>query len=268
MEVAVVEKQPLKEQRRNLFMVDPRTVIADEEFNIRKDYGDITKLKESIIVNGVKVPLRGYKDGDTWVITDGFRRLRAVSAALAEGVDIGRIPFVTEPKGYTKQDRMLDMFILNDGKRLTPIEEGILFKKLEVYGYTRKEISLKTGRPESHISNMIALGNQTELTKALVAKGEISASTVVKLMRVNKNAPEKVQKSVSTAVDMAKSAGRVRAVGSKIKETQDSQMFNSLVDLLKELKSTNNSKVDTLKFLVDNINKAPMKAVLKYFKSK
>ena len=38
----------LAEKRKDLFQIDPRCIIVDENFNVRADYGDIESLARSI----------------------------------------------------------------------------------------------------------------------------------------------------------------------------------------------------------------------------
>jgi ParB/RepB/Spo0J family partition protein len=200
-----------KEQRKDLLMVDPRLIIANENDNIREDYGNIEELSESIVENGVKVALRGYRDGENFVVTDGFRRTRAIKLALEKGVEIARVPFILEPKGYAKEQRILDMFIMNDGKRLTALEEGRLFLKLENdYGFTRKEIAKKTGRTEGHISQMIQLQDAPQEAKEAIKDGKISASTVRKVVANTKN-QEEAKEVVNNAIEKAQSEGKKKA---------------------------------------------------------
>jgi ParB/RepB/Spo0J family partition protein len=269
-----------KEQRKDLLMVDPRLIVAIENDNIREDYGNIEELSESIIENGVKVALRGYRDGENFIVTDGFRRSRAIKLALEKGIEIARVPFLLEPKGYTKEQRILDMFIMNDGKRLTPLEEGKLFLKLENdYGFTRKEIAKKTGRTEGHISQMIQLQDAPQEAKEAIKDGKISASTVRKVVANTKN-QEEAKEAVSKAIEKAQSEGKKKATESDVDTSlikpnniggnKDVKLLK-LKDLLIESSSRgiNTERLDTAQMIYEFLsNRMLTESMIQYLEGK
>jgi ParB/RepB/Spo0J family partition protein len=269
-----------KEQRKDLLMVDPRLIVTNENDNIREDYGNIEELSESIIENGVKVALRGYRDGENFIVTDGFRRSRAIKIALEKGIEIARVPFLLEPKGYTKEQRILDMFIMNDGKRLTPLEEGKLFLKLENdYGFTRKEIAKKTGRTEGHISQMIQLQDAPQEAKEAIKDGKISASTVRKVVANTKN-QEEAKEAVSKAIEKAQSEGKKKATESDVDNSlikpnnigsnKDVKLLK-LKDLLIESSSRgiNTERLDTAQMIYEFLsNRMLTESMIQYLEGK
>jgi ParB/RepB/Spo0J family partition protein len=269
-----------KEQRKDLLMVDPRLIVTNENDNIREDYGNIEELSESIIENGVKVALRGYRDGENFIVTDGFRRSRAIKLALEKGIEIARVPFLLEPKGYTKEQRILDMFIMNDGKRLTPLEEGKLFLKLENdYGFTRKEIAKKTGRTEGHISQMIQLQDAPQEAKEAIKDGKISASTVRKVVANTKN-QEEAKEAVSKAIEKAQSEGKKKATESDVDNSlikpnnigsnKDVKLLK-LKDLLIESSSRgiNTERLDTAQMIYEFLsNRMLTESMIQYLEGK
>ena len=200
-----------KAKRSDVFKVDPRALVVEEGFNIRIDYGNIAELASSIAERGVMVPLRGYRkkeDGnELFVIVDGHRRYKAIMMALENGAEISRVPMILEGKGYSKEERVLDMFTLNDGKRLEPMEEGELFKRLKAFGWAEKEISKKTGRSLPHVYKMIEVANAPMEIKNQIKEGNISANTVSQIMTETKNEEEQ-KEIVSSAVKTAKSEGK------------------------------------------------------------
>jgi ParB-like chromosome segregation protein Spo0J len=150
------------------------------------------------------------------VVTDGFRRNRALQFLLNEqGVDIARVPFMLEPKGYSDKDRLFDMFIKNDGKRLTPLEEGYLFVRLENMGYERKEISQKVGRTEAHISNMIQLAQADPQIQKFIKDGKVSSTEVTKLLKDIKD-PNQQKTVLTKAVEEAAKDGKGKATAKAI----------------------------------------------------
>lgn len=266
-----------KEQRKDMLLIDPRLIVANEENNIREDYGNIEELADSIAENGVRVPLKGYREGENFVVTDGFRRSRAIKIALERGVEIARVPFVLEPRGYSKDQRILDMFIMNDGKRLTPLEEGKLFLKLENdFGFTRKEIAKKTGRTEGHISQMIQLQDAPQEAKDAIKEGKISASTVRKVVANTKN-QEEAKEVVNNAIEKAKKEGKAKAteqdvVADVIKKPSNNDIkLSKLKDLLVEASANgiNTERLDTAQMIYEFLsNRMFQQSMLDYLAGK
>lgn len=169
-----------KTQKKDILMVDPRLLRIEEGFNTRIDYGEIEELVNSIIENGVKVPLRGYKDGEYYVINDGHRRLRATMIAIENGNEVARVPFITEHK-KTMEERILDILITNDGKPLTPLELGETYKRLINFGYNFSDIAKRVGKTVKHVSDMVLVAESSRDVKALISDGQISATLVAEI---------------------------------------------------------------------------------------
>lgn len=191
-----------KTKRSDVLFIDPRIIKVEEGFNTRIDYGDIGELKSSIVENGVRVPMRGYKDGDTYVLTDGHRRFKAVNMALDEGIDIARVPFISENK-KSLEERIFDILLFNDGKTLTSLELGETYKRLLNYGYNLTEIAKKIGKTVKHVSDMVKVACSTKELKKLVNDGVISATLVAEVKGKVKN-DEEAEEILKTVSDIKK----------------------------------------------------------------
>jgi len=105
----------LKEKKTDIYWVDPHTIIVDETFNIRTDYGDIEALKNSIeqgwLDNSILLAFRAAKVG-YFMLTDGHRRNRAIQELIAEGrlPEDFRVPMRLHKPGYRIEDRLFDMY--------------------------------------------------------------------------------------------------------------------------------------------------------------
>jgi ParB/RepB/Spo0J family partition protein len=261
--------------KKDYFMVDPKLIIPDEEFNVRTDYGDIDELKNSVIENGVKQPLRAFRDKadpTRFRITDGFRRMRAVRKALEEGHPIQKVPIILESKHYTNEQRILDMFIFNSGKKLTPLEEARLYTRLENFGWKRKDIARKIGKTEAHISNMINLSKAPAFIQNKVASNEMSATVAAEIARI-KN--EDIQKEIiADAVALAKSEGSDKIAPRHVKtisDARDNRKYSHVVTILNSmLESTggeSNERIETVQNIIGYLNQEiPMSKLIKYLK--
>jgi len=173
---------------RDLFMMDPRKLVADHAWNARLDTPDLQKhirfLADSIKEEGVKNPLTIFlKDGAAH-ITDGFCRHRAVMLAIEEGAEIAAIPCKAEDRSADEGDRVLGMFIRNSGMPLLPLEQSTVFARLVKLGWDVQKIAKKSGRSTTHINNMLDLASAPADVKALVADGKLSATLAGDTIRV------------------------------------------------------------------------------------
>lgn len=206
--VSVVEAKTPEVSRKDMFMVHPSLLVADESFNIRTDYGDIESLALSIIENGVKMPLSGYAKDGKYIVTDGFRRHRAVQRAIELGHQINAVPFIKEQKGYTSEDRLFDMLIKNDGKNLTSLEQAELFKKLIARGFSITQIAKKIGKSFVFVNDMLGVANVPQTVKNEIIEGNISTSLVAKIVSEVKADEEKVVEVIKEAKEKATSEGK------------------------------------------------------------
>lgn len=236
-----------KTKRSDVLFIDPKIVKIEKGFNTRIDYGDIDELKSSIIENGVRVPLRGYKDGDVYVVTDGHRRFKAVNMALEEGIDIVRIPFISEKK-KSLEERIFDILLFNDGKTLTPLELGETYKKLLNYGYNLTEISKKIGKTIKHVSDMVKVACSTKELKKLINDGLVSASLVAEVKSKVKN-DEESEEIIKTISSIKKEDSK----GDKKKEKITKKDFEGFLPE-KEKKEVKNQETYTKEQVIELLN--------------
>ena len=217
----------LAEKRKDLFQIDPRCIIVDENFNVRADYGDIESLARSIAENGVMTPLRGYRGENGEIhLTDGYRRNRAIQYAIKNNMidverDEFRVPFFIEKKGYRVQDRIVDMFITQDNKKLSDIEVAEVFHRLHHrFEMSVGDIAKKIGKSPAYVSDMLELITADNETISLVRNGKVKATAVVAAIKEtkkeikDKTAPANtiqnaaVHEKIVNAVEKAKSEGK------------------------------------------------------------
>lgn len=176
------ETTALIAKRADIFKVPSSVLFLVDGLNIRTDYGDLQELADSIKENGVKVPLRGYKkiiDGkEVYVVTDGHRRTKACQILLEQGIEI-LVPFIIEAKGYSDEQRLIDMFIMNEGKALNPLEQAEGVRRLIAYGYSEKEIAGKLAKSEGYIRKLNSLNSAPKKLINLIERGVISATLAI-----------------------------------------------------------------------------------------
>ncbi len=214
--------------KRNDYHSVPLSKIDIEDgFNVRKDLGDIESLEASIVVHGVKQAVTGHKikvDGlERWVLTDGHRRYFAAKSAFDKGLlkEEPKFKWILEERGYTEENRIIDLIIMNSGKDLTTIEKGDVYCRLISKGWSQTKIAKETGMSTAHVSMCISLVEDggEEIKKAVKEK-TISPSTAGEIIRNSQD--EKAQEKILTDVtEKAKNIGRPE---SELKSSEEGNM--------------------------------------------
>lgn len=206
-----------KPQRKDLWLIDPRLLTLEKGFNTRTDFGDLEELKNSILENGVKIPLRGYKvrGEEKYVVNDGHRRYMAVMMAIKEGNDIARVPFISEDK-KSMEERLFEILLSNDGKPLTSLELGETYLRLKKIGYNATEIAKKVGKSTTHILDMIEVAESNKGVKDAINEGYVSATMVSEVKKSFEDKQE-ADDTIETIVQIKKEEGTGKVVRKDLK---------------------------------------------------
>ena len=173
---------------RDAFMIDPRKITVDQDYNLRDLTTDLAQqslaeLRESIRESGIRVPLLVRLDGEEIILVQGHRRHAAVLALIKEGVPFKAVPCWSEDKKRGAEDRTLDLFLSNDGEPLTELEKAEGIRRLRSYGWKDAEILKRLGKSKSYIAHLAQVANLPEEAKELVRDGVVSATTAVTTVR-------------------------------------------------------------------------------------
>lgn len=218
-----VNLRDLSEGRRDVLYLDPRKIQVKDGFNVRRDYGDMHELRESIRANGVRTPLRIFQEGGVIYVESGHRRLKAVHDLIEKGVEIKTVPCIPEEKGVTETQRILGMILDNDGLKLKPLEEGYVFERLQNQGFTEKDIAERTGRSQSMVNQLLQLVKVPKSVQNAILNDNIASSHVAEIYRdlrtkakdkakngevnidqIHSELKEKVDKAVAKAKEIGK----------------------------------------------------------------
>ena len=202
-------------KRTDLMLVSPSNIVIEADFNVRKDYGDLQGLMQSIIENGQIEPISGTKvrGEDKYILTDGHRRMKAIQMAIEKGYEIPFVKLVTSTSNM--EDRLIAMVVTGIGKKaLNVLEEGEAYKRLVAYGFTPKELSKKVGKSNAHVYNLLTLSNAPKVVKNAIEREDISSTMVIQLIREIKNADELIG-VIETAIGEAKKGGETKRVSVK-----------------------------------------------------
>jgi len=173
-------------------------LLVREGFNIRKEMGNIEELADSIQENGVRVPLRGYKEKgkDSYIVVDGHRRYFACKLVVERTGEMIKVPFMLEPQKYNDEQRIVDMFITNDGKALTVLEKAEGVGRMLNFGWTASDIARKIGKTPGYISRLSSLNTAPRRLTLLVQNNRISGSYAMDIVAKGSEAVDKFLQEV------------------------------------------------------------------------
>ncbi len=189
MERVVVKQIPLIQIGAN--PDQPRKTFSDAELN---------ELAASIKEKGVLQPIllravtgRPYM----YEIVAGERRYRASKMA-----GLNEIPALV--KTLTDENAMEIALIENvQRENLNPIEEAAAYQNLmEKCGYELSDVSRLIGKSESYIRNILRLTGLNDSVKAMVERGELSASAA-RTIAVAENQEELAHKIINEKIPVA-----------------------------------------------------------------
>lgn len=216
-ENAVVNPEVMPTKRGEMFNISPYNIVVEDDFNVRKDMGDLEGLMNSILANGQLEPIMVHKVAgeEKYILTDGHRRFAAIKLALEKG---NSIPYVKAIKvSGTTEDRLFAMVITGtDKKPLTVLEEAEAYKRLVNLGYEVKDIAGRIGKSLPHVYNALKLADAPKKLKKAIESGAISATTVSQLIR-EVGETDDVLAIVETAIAAAKTQpdGKVKRLTKK-----------------------------------------------------
>ena len=179
-------------QRKDVLYLPIEQINIEPDFNVRQDMGDLSALAKSIEENGIKNPIRGFKREGVYWITDGHRRYYAAKILVKKGIDV-KIPLISEGHLVTEEQRVIDMLVCNDGKKLNPIEESEAVARLFNYGYSESEINKKTGFSKVYICNLKLLNSAPKKLKDLIIQNIVSATLAMSILRECKDYTEALE---------------------------------------------------------------------------
>jgi ParB/RepB/Spo0J family partition protein len=185
--------------RKDLLMVPLDLIDVEPGFNIRIDMGDLEGLSVSIEAEGIKEAMRGSKykteaGEERFKLTDGHRRHAAGLMAVKRTGQMIKAPFMLEAKHYSKEQRVLDMFLTNDGKALTVLEKAEGVKRLINFGWKAGAIAKSIGKDESYVSRLQLLLSAPKKLINLIESGRITGTFAIGLVGKGE---EKVNKFIT-----------------------------------------------------------------------
>lgn len=186
------------EGRSDVYRVNPEFIKVQEGWNPRVNFGGEAdeELKDSIVENGVLIPIRVKKNGEGFILVDGERRLRAVKKAISEGNDIQSVPAIIERKNLSEIDAMVVSLLANTGKPLSPSEEAGAFQKLKNWGISCQDIAKKMGKSVPYVYDRLKLVDASPELKQSIDNKEVTLGAAKEIIDESEGSIEKQNEAV------------------------------------------------------------------------
>jgi len=202
-----------REQRgKDVFVVPLSRITVQEDFNKRADdnYGDIDELSESIKAVGQIQHGFGHRNADgTWVLTAGHRRFAALHRiAEATGKEQTML-LMKAPKDNVT--RLVIQYVENVKHPNSEWDRALIIKGLLDEGLKPKEVIAKLGIPQPTFYALKNLLDTAPEVQQALKNGEVSGTTVNKMVASLKDKGEKLAAAVKEATAKAKAEGKTKA---------------------------------------------------------
>lgn len=190
-------------------------IVELEDFNVRvKDasyHAHVRWLADQIKKHGYmrSKPMEGYASlagkKPVIVLTDGYCRKAACRLAISEGADITDVPFTLRDKSDTMEDLVVGLVVNNQGKKLTPLELGIVCKRLIGFGKSPAAIAERIGISGEYVSQLLTVVGSPSAIREMIQNGQATVATVLSAIRTHGDQAAVV---LGKAMDTAKAAGK------------------------------------------------------------
>jgi hypothetical protein len=197
------------------FMASLDDIVELEDFNVRiKDasyYAHIRWLADQIKTHGYlrSKPMEGYASmsgkKSIIVLTDGYCRKAACHLAISEGTNISEVPLSLRDKSDTMEDMVVGIWVNNNGKKLTPLELGVLCKRMIGFHRSPTYIAERLGISGEYVSQLLTVVGSPSSIREMIQNGQATVATALSAIRTHGDQASAV---LGVAMDTAKAAGK------------------------------------------------------------
>lgn len=189
-------------------------------FNLREEGEDLEASIDALaahILAGGMVPALEVRprDGGGVFVVDGHRRRRAylkVADSIRDASGELWIPVVAF--AGNDAERVARVITSAEGRALSPLEVGRGYKRLLWFNWTPQQIADRVGKTRQHVDQILILANANSDVQALVAAGDVSATSAIDAVRKHGDNAGSI---LGGAVSTAKAAGKKKATAGSIK---------------------------------------------------
>lgn len=194
--------------KRRLVTIPFESIVADVNFNCRKDYTEIDELKQSILDDGLLQPVgvslrNDPEDTETqrYFLVYGFRRFYAITKIREElGDDAYATLDVVLNEGNLEDLRVRNLKENIERKSLTTYEISQQVKRLVLAGFEQRDIAARLGRNQSWVSYHYKVSTQlTHQAQQALKTGDITLEQALHIADVEEEKQNELVEQVLNA---------------------------------------------------------------------
>lgn len=218
----------LMKGRADVYKLNPFDIQIEPGFNARdvtspKVQEHIESLAQSIASIGLQKPIKVQMRNGRAKLIDGECRLRAVIRAIeVHGAEIRTVDAILANKTLSDAEATLALVVDNGGLDLNALEKAQAFKRLDAFGWSRKEIAERAGYTEARVGQLIELAGVPDELKTMIKNDEISSTLAWSIAKENDFDAEATMSCVKAALAEAQSKGRVKVTARSVAGTRTS----------------------------------------------
>ncbi|WP_425953278.1 ParB/RepB/Spo0J family partition protein [Ralstonia pseudosolanacearum] len=199
----------------DLWMVDPRTILVIEGYNVRVQdelwEERVEELAASMMTEGFKkdspLSVIVVREGDEnkVYLKRGHTRLASVLRAIDRGAPIEAVPAIATQTDMTEEELNADLHKSNNGTPLSAYELAIVCKRQSRWNAEPAEIAKKLGiKAVSYVEDLLLLIEGPFAIRELVKTRKIAAAFAIDMLKKH---GDKAQDVIETAMARAEASG-------------------------------------------------------------
>lgn len=206
----------LAEGRSDAYNINPYSIVVKDGFNVRNFETPamqtrVQELAQSIATRGLLKPLEIRMEGSDPVLIDGETRLRAVFYAIEEmGVEITSVKILLVARGTSDADATMNLYTQNDGLALTPLQKGMVFKRLQRFGWSLDRIAEESGLTAIRVGQLIDMTGLPSDIQGMIEMGQVSATFAWQVYNEQGQDADDTLTILTNGVSEAAAAGRTK----------------------------------------------------------
>ncbi len=208
-------------KRADMVKVRIDHIHVEPGFNVQENADDFQARVDGMVLHlkaGGRLPpieTRDRHEGGVYVV-DGHARLKAYALAHEQNVPVadpkdGFVYLLTIPFVGNDADRIVRLVTSAEGRRLTPMQQAEVYKRLQAFDWSPAEIAAKVSKTPQYVSQILTLANANMDVQMMVKAGEVSATEAVKVV---KQVKEKAGAVLKERLKVAKEAGKKKVTAS------------------------------------------------------
>jgi ParB family chromosome partitioning protein len=156
-------------------MLIPLDKIISNPQQPRRDFDqdELNDLAESIRTHGVILPISVEDAGETYILIDGERRVRAARLAGLTEIEASVRPGLN---GSGQAERLILATVANVQRSdLNPLEKALAFQRLMDLGMSQQKVANTVGCHLATIANHMLILRMPEYARELIGEGKLTA---------------------------------------------------------------------------------------------